>query len=74
MIKITAPGGKKLRDTRTGNIHSEVITEERYQRFFVLADSEADPITEQLDGVTIGEKVAELADQLDAAKILLGVE
>lgn len=73
-IKLTAPEGKKLRDTRTGSEHGEVIINERLRRYFVVADSEADPIVEELDGETLRDKVVELADQLDAAKILLGVE
>ena len=75
MIKLTAPAGKKLRDTRTGALHTEVITDERKARYFVVADSEADPIMQELSGgSTIGEKVAALEDELAAAKILLGVE
>lgn len=75
MVKLTAPAGKKLRDTRTGTTHTEVITEERKARFFVVADSEADPIMQILDGSsTISDKVAALEDELSAAKILLGVE
>lgn len=62
MIKITAPDGKKLRDIRTASLHSEVITEERNQRFFVVADSGADPVKETLDGVTLGERVSDLED------------
>ena len=73
-IHIIAPEGKKLRDTRTGKQHSEVYVEDRLAKHFVVADSEADPIVEELDGVTIADKVNELSDQLDAAKILLGVE
>lgn len=71
MIKITAPNGKKLRDTRTGNIHSEVITEERYQRFFVVADSEADPTMQELDGVTLDERVSDIEDAvIELAEII----
>lgn len=73
-IHIIAPEGKKLRDTRTGKQHSEVYVEDRLAKYFVVADSEADPIIEELDGETIADKVNELSDQLDAAKILLGVE
>lgn len=62
MIKITAPDGKKLRDIRTEKLHSEVITEERNARFYVVADSEADPVVEEIDGVTLGERVTDLED------------
>ena len=61
-VKLTAPDGKKLRDIRTEVLHSEVITEERNARFYVVAESEADPIVEELDGVTLGERVADLED------------
>ena len=62
MIKLVAPEGKKLRDIRTEALHSEVITEERNRRYFVVADSEEDPVVEELDGVTLGERVADLED------------
>lgn len=75
MVKLTAPAGQKLRDIRNNTLHTEVITEERKARFFVVADSEADPTVQELSGGnTIGEKVAALEDELSAAKILLGVE
>ena len=61
-IRIKAPDGKKLRDIRTERLHSEIITEERNQRFFVVADSEDDPIVETLDGVTLGDRVSDLED------------
>ena len=60
MIRIVAPDGKKLRDIRTERLHSEIITEERNQRFFVVADSENDPIVETLDGVTLAERITDL--------------
>ena len=62
MIKIVAPEGKKLRDIRTDKKHSEVITEERNRRFFVVADSDEDPVVEELDGVTLNERVTDLED------------
>lgn len=62
MIKIKAPDGKKLRDIRTDKLHSEVITEEREERFYVVADSPEDPVVEVLDGVTLGERVSDLED------------
>ena len=52
MIRIKAPNGKKLRDVRTGSLHSEVICKDKDARFFVVADSEADPIIHEMDGVT----------------------
>ena len=71
MVKLTAPAGKKLRDTRTGAQHTEVITEERKARYFVVADSEADPVMQELDGVTLGERVADLEDAvIELAEII----
>ena len=61
-IRITAPHGKKLRDTLTGSEHSEVICEEKYRDRYVVADSPEDPIVEELDGVTLGERVTDLED------------
>ena len=61
-IRIKAPDGKKLRDIRTERLHSEIITEERNQQFFVVADSDADPVVETLDGVTLGDRVSDLED------------
>lgn len=62
MVKITAPDGKKLRDTRTRSLHSEVICNDNDARFFVVADSEADPIIHELDGITLDERVTDLED------------
>lgn len=71
MIKLTAPAGQKLRDTRNNSLHTEVITEERKARFFVVADSEADPIMQELDGVTLGERVSDLEDAvIELAEII----
>lgn len=71
MIKITAPEGKKLRDLRTEKLHSEVICEEKYQDRYVVADSEDDPVVEELDGVTLGERVSDLEDAvIELAEII----
>lgn len=71
MIRLTAPDGKKLRDTRDNTLHSEVITEERKARFFVVADSEADPVMQELDGVTLDERVSDLEDAvIELAEII----
>lgn len=62
MVKITAPDGKKLRDIRTRTLHSEVICNDNDAKFFVVADSEADPIIVEKDGVTLDERVTDLED------------
>jgi len=62
MVRLTAPDGKKLRDTRTNLLHSEVICDEREVNHYVLAEGEGDPVMEELDGVTLGERVSDLED------------
>lgn len=73
MVHITAPDGKKIRDTRTEQTYSEVYTEERNVRFFVVADSSEDPIVDRkVDGVTLDERVSDLEDGLiELASIIM---
>lgn len=71
MIRIIAPEGKKLRDIRTERKYTEVICEEREQKFFVVADSDEDPVKETLDGVTLAERVTDLEDAvIELAEII----
>ncbi len=72
MIHIIAPDGKKIRDIRTEKQHSEVYTEERNEKYFVVADSEEDPIVERdVDGVTLGQRVSDLEDAvIEIAEII----
>ena len=62
MIKITAPQGKKIRHIPTGNLYSEVVCDEKKATQYVLADSDADPDIERLDGVTLADRVTDLED------------
>ena len=62
MVKLIAPNGKKLRNIRTEAMYSEVICDERMRPLYVVADSPEDPVVETLDGVTLGERVADLED------------
>lgn len=62
MIKITAPTGKKIRHIPTGNLYSEVVCDEKKVTQYVLADSDADPDIERLDGVTLADRVTDLED------------
>ena len=62
MIKLTAPSGKKLRNIKTEALYSEVICDERMRPLYVVADSPEDPVVEELDGVTLGERVSDLED------------
>lgn len=73
MIHITAPEGKKLRDTRTEQLHSEVYCNERNRKYFVIADGLEDPTVEYLDGVTLDERVSDLEDAVvELAEIIGG--
>ena len=71
MVKIVAPNGKKLRDIRNNRLHSEVICEDKNVKWYVVADSEADPIIHELDGVTLDERVSDLEDAvIELAEII----
>lgn len=71
MIRIKAPNGKKLRDVRTMKLHSEVICEDKNARFFVVAESEEDPVIEEMDGVTLSDRVSDLEDAvIELAEII----
>ena len=71
MIRITAPDGKKLRDTRNDRLHAEIICEDKLATYFVVADSPDDPTIESLDGVTLGERVNDLEDAvIELAEII----
>ena len=75
MIKLTAPSGKKLRNIKTEAMYSEVICDEKHRDLYVVADSPEDPVLETLDGVTLGERVADLEDAVvELAEIISEVE
>lgn len=76
IIRITAPDGKKIRDTRTDNLFTEVYCDSSKARFFIVADGDQDPITHQLiDGVTLDERVSDLEDAvIELAEIISEVE
>ena len=71
LIRITAPKGKKIRNIRTEALYSEVVCDERNRNLYVLADSPDDPVVEELDGVTLGERVSDLEDAvIELAEII----
>ena len=75
MIRIKAPTGKKLRNIKTEALYSEVVCDERNRDLYVLADSPDDPVVETLDGVTLGDRVADLEDAvIELAEIITEVE
>lgn len=76
MIKITGKNGQKVRDIITGKVYSEVVCEEYKKGRYVLADSDADPITvTQLEGATLKERVADLESAVEeiAVKSRVGI-
>ena len=75
MVKLIAPNGKKLRNIKTEAMYSEVICDERMRPLYVVADSPEDPVVEELDGVTLGERVSDLEDAVvELAEIISEVE
>lgn len=62
MIRLTAPKGKKLRHIPTDRLYSEVVCDEKRKDEYVLAESEDDPMVEELDGVTLSDRVSDLED------------
>lgn len=74
-IHLIAPVGKKIRDIRTEKEHSEVFTDDRHEKFFVLADSSEDPTVMPVDGITLDERVSDLEDAvIELAEIISEVE
>lgn len=73
MVRIVAPNGKKLRNIITNALYSEVICVDKNVDLYVVAESEADPIVEMLDGITLTERVADLEDAvIELAEIIGG--
>ena len=71
MIRIKAPAGKMLRHIPTERLYREAVVDEKKRGQFVLADSEDDPIVEELDGVTLSDRVSDLEDAvIELAEII----
>jgi len=62
MVKITAPNGKRIKDTRTGAEYSVVVCNEKKAERFILADGEGDLSVVELDGITLADRVSDLED------------
>ena len=45
-------------------MYSEVVTDEKYRDKYVLADSEDDPVVEEVDGARITRVLIKLAHEL----------
>ena len=76
MIRLIAPNGSKLLDIRTNTEHSEVVCTEKNRRYYILTNDTGSIIEETLEGTTTNllDRVATLEEELEAAKIVLGVE
>ena len=71
IIRITAPKGKMLRDTRSLREYSEVVCDEKQRHYYVLADGSGDTTVETLDGVTLADRVSDLEDAvIELAEII----
>ena len=46
MVRLIAPDGYKLKDTRTETLHSEVVTDEKNRKYFELVPDESGEIVE----------------------------
>ena len=74
MVKLIAPNGKKLRNIKTEALYSEVICDEKHRGLYVVADSPEDPVVETIDGVTLGDRVADLEDAVVELAEIVGGE
>ena len=61
-VKLSAPNGKTQRNSKPEALYSEVICDEKQRPLYVVADSPEDPVVQELDGVTLGERVSDLED------------
>ena len=50
MVRLIAPNGYKLKDTRTETLHSEVVTDEKNRKHFKLVPDNREQITEYIGG------------------------
>ena len=50
MVRLIAPNGYKLKDTRTETLHSEVVTDEKNRKHFKLVPDDREQITEYIGG------------------------
>ena len=50
MVRLIAPNGYKLKDTRTETLHSEVVTDEKNRKNYKLVPDNREQITEYIGG------------------------
>lgn len=77
MIRIKGSDGQMVMDTKTEQLYSEVVCDEKRRDRYVVVDGDA--IVEDIAPIgggssNVGERLTALEDELTAAKILLGVD
>lgn len=50
MVRLIAPDGYKLKDTRTDTLHSEVVTDEKNRKHFILVPDETEQTIDYIIG------------------------
>lgn len=50
MVRLIAPDGYKLKDTRTDTLHSEVVTDDKNRKYFELVPDEAEQTIDYIIG------------------------
>lgn len=66
MIKLTAPKGQRIKDTRTEQLYSEVICDEKYRERYVLTDGDAPKVSTIKAPVSLAERVADLENAVES--------
>ena len=65
MIKLTAPKGQRIKDTRTEQLYSEVICDEKYRERYVLTDGDAPTVETVKSSVSLAERIADLENAVE---------
>lgn len=60
MIKLTAPKGQRIKDTRTEQLYSEVICDEKSRERYVLTDGDAPKVSTIKAPVSLADRIADL--------------
>ena len=50
MVRLIAPNGYKLKDNRTETLHSEVVTDEKNRKHFILVPDETEQTIDYIIG------------------------
>lgn len=66
MIKLTAPKGQRIKDTRTEQLYSEVICDEKSRERYVLTDGDAPTVETVKSPVSLAERVADLESAVES--------